>query len=391
LTTSIDDLTTPVTRDEAKASIYDALGTVGVNTTAWRPGAVVRTMIAAVAILFSAATRLIAEIAKSGFLELAVGAWLTLVARYVYGVERLAATFATGTLTLTNTGGGVFTVAARDLIVRNPVTDKTYVNVEPFSLGSHGTITIDIVAEEAGSASISAIGTIVEFVTPLINVDCSNRSAAVGADDEEDGPLRVRCREVLGARSSNGPSDAYASVARGAKRPDGTAIGVNRVRIVKDGRGNAYIYLATPTGTVSGDPEDIATDLGIINDQIQRQAAPLGFTAHTLGTTALSLAIGYRVWLLDTSGLTHTQLATLIQTALAKFCGEAPIGGFVIDGQPGRIYLDVLRSVIRGVRPEIFHVELTTHSADIDVGFNYAPTFGSATAVAITEAQQRVI
>src|SRR5687767_5936032 len=107
---TIESLTTPVTKDEAKEAIYEALATVGVNTTTWKPGAVVRTLVAIVAILFAACTNLIAEIAKSGFLELTSGSWLTLVARYVYGVTRLEATFGTGTLTLINSGGGVYDV-----------------------------------------------------------------------------------------------------------------------------------------------------------------------------------------------------------------------------------------------------------------------------------------
>lgn len=391
MATSIDDLTTPVTRDEAKASIYDALGTVGVSTTAWRPGSVVRTIIAVVAILFSACTKLIAEITKSGFLEFAVGAWLTLVARHVYGVERLEATFGTGKLTLTNGGGGIFDLDPGDLIVRNPDTDKTYTNVGTVHLGAGAIVTFDIVAQEAGSASTSVIDTIVDFVTPLINVTCTNPSAIVGSDEEEDSALRTRCREVLGARSANGPTDAYANVARSARRSDGSAIGVNRVRIVKDGRGNVYVYLATAAGSVPGDADDVSTDLGVINDQIQRLVAPLGVTAHTLGAASMPFDVSYRVWMLDTSGLSSTQLAALIATALGKYFAAVPIGGYVIDGEPGRVYLDDVKAAIKAVRPEIFRVEFDLPIGDTDVGLNFAPVLGVATAVSITESQQRVI
>jgi hypothetical protein len=392
LAASIDDLTTPVTRDEAKASIYDALGTVGVKTTSWRPGAVVRTMIAAVAIMFSAATRLIAEIAKAGFLEFATKTWLTLVARHVYGVERLEATFGKGTYKLTNGGGGVFDLDPGDLIVRNPDTDKTYTNVDTVHLGANGTAEFTIIAQEAGADSTSAVDAITDFVTPLSNVTGKNLTAVVGADEEEDPALRTRCREVLGARSANGPADAFASIARGAKRADGTAIGVNRVRIVKDGRGNAYLYLATASGTVLGDAEDLSTDLGVINDQIQRLVTPLGFTAHTIGAAPLALNVTYRVWLLDTSGLTSAQLATLITKAIGAYFAAVPIGGYVIPGEPGRIYLDDLKKAIGAVRPEIFRVDLDVPAGEsIDVAPNAAPALGIATAALIKESQQRVI
>lgn len=391
MTVSIDDLTTPVTREEAKAAIYDTLGTVGTNTTAWRPGAVVRTIIAAVAILFSACTRLIAEIAKAGFLEFATKSWLTLVAQHVYGVARLEATFGVGTLRLTNTGGGIFTLDPGDLIVRNPTTDKTYTNVALVSLGAGAVVTLTVMAQEAGSPSTSAVGTVTEFVTPLIGVTCTNLTAIVGVDEEGDAALRLRCREVLGARSANGPSDAYASIARGAKRADGSAIGVTRIRIVKDGRGNAYIYLATAAGTVLGDAEDTSTDLGVVNDQIQRLVAPLGFTAHTVGATPRPIDVSYSVWLLDTSGLTAAQLAALISTALGAYFAAAPIGGYVIDGEPGRIYLNDIEGAIKAVRPEIFRVVLSSPAADVDVNTDEAPVLGTVTVNAIIESQQRVV
>lgn len=391
MTVSIEDLTKPVTRDEAKASIYDTLGVVGVKTTAWRPGAVVRTIITAVAILFSACTNLIAAIAKASFLEFATASWLTLVAKHVYGVLRLESTFGVGTFTLTNTGGGLFDVDPGDLIVRNPDTDATYTNREFFSLGAGATLTIPIVALEAGADSTSSVGTITEFVTPLLNVTGSNPTAVVGADAEDDASLRTRCYEVLGSRSANGPADAYASIARGAKRADGSAIGVTRVRHVKDGRGNIYLYLATASGTVLGGAEDISTDLGVINDQVQRKVAPLGVTAHTVGATPRPVDVSYRVWLLDTSGMTETELETAIAKELGKYFGAAPIGGFVIDGEPGRIYSDDIKKVFGAACPEIFRVEFDPSLPDIDVAANFAPTLGVATALQITPSQQRVI
>ena len=389
--TPIEDLTTQVTREQAKASIYETLGIVGVDTTSWKPGAVVRTIIAAIAIIFSACTKLIAEIAKSAFLELAVGSWLSLVALYVYGVTRFDATFGTGTLTLVNAGGGVYDLDPGDLVVLNPDTGKTYTNVNTEHLGASSTLTIAIIAQEAGAASTSTIGTIVQMVTTLPNVTCSNPTSVVGADAEEDDPLKTRCREVLGARSANGPADAHASIARNAKRADGTPIGVNRVRAKKDGKGNGYFYLATPSGGVAGDAEDISTDLGIINDQIQRQAAPLGFTAHTSSATPYVFSCSYSVWLLNTSALTDAQLQAKIAAAVGKYLAAIPIGGYVIDGQPGRIYLEGVRLAIKASVPEIFHVVLTSPAADVDLAYADAPTLGAMTALAIQVAQQVVV
>jgi uncharacterized phage protein gp47/JayE len=389
---TLESLTTPVTREEAKQSIYDALGTVGVNTTLWKPGSVVRTIIAAVAICFAACTNLIAEIAKGGFLETASGAWLTLLARYVYGVLRLEATFGVGTLRLVNSGGGVYEdVAPGELVVQNPDTKKEYTNVSLFTLHAGETLDIQIQALEAGTGSTSTVGTIVKLVTAWSAVTCTNSTAVVGADEEQDDPLKQRCRDKLRARSANGPAEAYASIARDYKRPDGSAVGVTRIRHVKDGKGNVYVYLATPNGYVDGAAEELATDLGGINDQIQRKVAPLAVTAHTRSATAKTFNVAYQVWMLDTSGMTSTQLEIAIQKALAKYFAAAPIGGYKIDGQPGRIYQDDVKAVIKSVRPaEIFRVELSSPAADTDLTANEAPAIGTCTAVSITQVQQRV-
>jgi hypothetical protein len=90
----LDELTTPLTTDQVKARIYATLASVGVSTTSWKPGAVVRTMIAACAIVMAALSELTANIARSGFLELAEDKWLALVAHHVYGVDKVYATFA---------------------------------------------------------------------------------------------------------------------------------------------------------------------------------------------------------------------------------------------------------------------------------------------------------
>ena len=122
---TLDELTTPVTVDEWKTSIYSVMGRVGVDTTSWKPGAVVRTIVTAVSIMLAALSVLIAAIAAGGFLELATGMWLTLLARYQYGVERQEATRATGQVTITNSGGGIYDFDPEDLVVLHATTQKS--------------------------------------------------------------------------------------------------------------------------------------------------------------------------------------------------------------------------------------------------------------------------
>ena len=374
---TLDDLTKPVTRAEVEASIYQVLSILGVNTTSWKPGGVVRTMIAAVSIVLSAFSTLQADIARSGFLELSRDKWLTLVARYVYGVERIEATFATGQVTLTNSGGGVYSGDPDDLIFSNSSSGKTYRNTAAFSLPALGTITLDIQATEQGSASTSAPGGIDTMTTPLLGVTCSNALAVIGADAELDPSLRARCSETLGALSPFGPWDAYASAVRNATHADGSSLGITRTRITKDGSGNVYVYLATASGAVTGTVGDLTTDLGLADEAIQQLAAPLGVTAHTLSATLNTITPTYEVWMYNTSGSNPTQVQTVIATALGAFMQSQPIGGNIIAPAAGKVFVDAIRATIAATFPEIFHVVVTLPAADVTLAITEVPVLGT--------------
>jgi uncharacterized cupin superfamily protein len=389
---SLDDLTRRLTVAQCEKAMYDVLAVVGVTTTSWKSGSVVRTMIHAVAIVLSAFSALMAAIAASGFLDLAGGAWLTLNARYVYGVTRQEATFAIGQVTLNNTGGGVYTFDPGDLIVLNPGTNKTYRNTSRVSVGSNQTgVLVDIQADEAGAASTSAPGTIVAFVTGMSGVTVTNANAVVGQDEESDPALRQRARDKTGIASPNGPADSYAFFARSAKRGDGSSIGVNRVRVVADGLGGVDVYVATATGGVTGSATDPVTALGIINADIQRGSAPLGITARVHTAVPQVIAITYQVWVYDSISLVDQQLKDAIATRLAEFMSAEPIGGNLIDEfPPGAVYHDAIRTKIGSTSAEIFHVVVTTPSSDTALTTNRVPVLGAVTGT-VTKVQRRAI
>lgn len=383
---SLDDLTTPLTRDEVKESIYDVLATVGVDTTTWKPGAVVRTMIGAVAIILAALSQLIALTTKSGFLDFAEASWLTLVAKYVYGVDRIEATFAEGEVTLTNAGGGVFVLAVDDLVVANPTTGKTYRNSSAGTLNALSTLTLPIVATEAGAASTSTGNTITSLETTLLGVTATNANSVVGLDAESDPNLRARCREKLGSLSPNGPWDAYAYAAKNALRSDGTAIGVTRVRVIKDGYGNVDVYCATASGGITGTATDTTTDLGAIDDAIQRKAGPLAVTATAHTATAVVQGVTYELWMYNTSGLSAAQIQALVSAKLAAYAASVPVGGNVIDNDPGKIFVTALQSEIRSVRQaEIFKVAVTSPAADIELAGSEVWQLGTVVCTAINQ------
>jgi phage-related baseplate assembly protein len=355
-TPTLDELTTPLTRDEAQAAIYAVLGRIGVSTTSWKPGAVVRTIITGVSSLVASLTALQAQIARSSFLELSQGDFLKLVAKYVFGVDYNPPTFATGLLTIVNSGGGVYALDADDLIVSNG--SATYRNVAAVSLAAGATVTIVVRADEEGSGSSAGAGEINQIVTALPGVSCTNPTALVGADVESDASLKTRCYEHLGALSPMGPWDAYSYAVRSAQRDDGSSIGVSRVRVTKDGFGNVYVYVATKSGAV------VAGDLAVADEVVQRQAAPLGVTAYTASATEVPVPVTYELWLYNTSGRSEDQIKAAVDIKLASFFSTTPLGGNVISGD-GRVYVDAIRAAIASTFPETIHCEVTAPTSDI--------------------------
>jgi phage-related baseplate assembly protein len=376
---SFDDLTTPLTPEQVKTKIYEVMAALGVTTTNWKPGAVMRTFVAGVSIFIASYTKLTANIARGGYLELASGDWLKLVAKYVYNVDFEPAAYAAGEITLVNSGGGVYPFDPDDLVFNNPLTGKSYRNSGSGSLGALATLTIPIVAVEAGSASTSSAGAITEMETTLLGVACSNALALVGLDEESDPSLRTRCLEKLGSLSPNGPWDAYSYAAKAARRSDGSLPGVTRVRTTKDGYGNLYVYAATATGGITGTIGNLATDLGAIDDAIQRKAAPLCVTAWTASAVPVTVPVTANVWVYNTTGLPDAQLIALISTRLATFMSTQPVGGNVIGLDDGKIFTSAIKTAIMATRPEIFQVTLSLPAADVVLTPSQVAVLGAVT------------
>ena len=383
---NVDDLTTPLTADEIKTSIYTTLATLGVSTTNWKPGAVVRTIIAAVALVLAALSQLVAAIARAGFLDTATGNWLTLLAYYVYDVTRIPATFATGNVTLTNAAGGIYNWNPGELQVTCTLTGKVYKNLALISLGvGPSSVTSSFIAEEIGADSTAFAGEIDALVVALDGVTCSNAAPLVGTDEESDPELRVRCRNRLGALSPNGPADAYDYIAKSATLNTGVSAGVTRVRTVPNGAGGITAYLANASGSLAGTVGDLSTPLGAADDAMQRQCVPLGITLTSTSAVGVSVPVTYDVWLYNTTSLTQAQIEDAIADSLAAWFAARPIGGDYPAGPPGALYRSGVEAAIgaartsSGISLNIFRVQLTAPASDIVFAANECPVLGTVT------------
>lgn len=386
-TFTLADLTTPMSVDEIKTSIYSVIAQTGVSTTNWKPGAVVRTLITAVAIVLSAFSILLVNVAQAGWLELSAGGFLTLVAHHVYNVDRLDATFARGLLDVFNASGLTFTYDTHEFVVQNIETGALYWNVAPFTSASATSIAIVVEAQVSGSSS-SALPFDVATVLPAITgLTIQNDSVLTGNDTEDDAALKIRCRDKLGSLSPMGPPDAYGFAARNATRLDGSAIGVTRLKLHKDGLGNVDIYCATGTGGVLGDANDVTTDLGAVNDAIQKRAAPLGITARVHTADTVPLDITYSIWLYNTSGLTEQQIKDAIALQLQRYFAAQPVGGNVIGVSLGAIYKAGLQAAIVQTAPllSVVQVSIALPTTDRFLLPSQVAVLNSLTATAIVQ------
>lgn len=367
---SLSELLSFKTLDDWKASLISAAQSVGLATENWAEGGYTRSLVALFSQLYKTAGDVVRIIAAGGFLDKAEGAWLTLLAKQVFNVDRVAATFAKAPLaiTLTNNGGGLYIYAPRDIVFAHATTKKTYRNTSGGTLnpGVGQTLALDLEAEEAGAGSSAGIGSITEMVTTSLGVTCTNTMALVGIDEEKDPALRQRCRDSLAALALGGIKKAYEYIAKSAKRPDGTPIGITRVRVMPaPGDGTVTVYVADASGTVS------APDVAIVQALFDTLVSPYGFSATVFSTTTFNAVVPSTIWIPAALGLSEAEARQLVFDALAAYVLVFPIGGVVIPPAAGFIYWRALLGVVEAAIPGTLKATLV-YEIDFAVGVNQA-------------------
>ena len=370
---TLADLLTTKTLAAWKASIVNVASLVGLATENWAEGGFTRTLLALVAQLHKTAGDVVKIIAAGGFLDTAEGEWLTLLAKNVFNVERIDATHANAPegITLINGGGGIYTFDAGDLVVAHVSTGKTYRNTSGGSLGAGSTLKLDIAAEESGSDSNAGVGTITVLVTTYLGVTCTNAVALVGLDEETDPALRQRCRDSIALLALGGIKRAYEFIAKSAKRDDGTAIGITRVRVATPpGDGTVDVFIAGASGAVSG------PDVADVQDAFDLTVTPYGFDATAVSAVNLAVAAPCTIWIPSALGLSDTEAKQAVFDALETYVETLPIGGVLIPPAGfGKVYWRALLAVVAESIDGSLKVQLSTET-DISVAENEAPVWG---------------
>jgi hypothetical protein len=385
---SIEDLITPLTPVEVAAKIYELMVRLRLSTTAWKPGAVVRTIVSAVSIVFAAISVLIANIARSAFVSTSHGKWLRLKAAEDYGIDWVPASAAAGGLVVVNNSGGTYDFEIGDLIVASSVTGKYYTNQEIKSIiGGGGTVTIAIAATEVGSESSAAVGDITVVVSDQLGLTCSNPGALVGTDDETDAHLQIRMSDAASAISPNGPRDIYEYVALHVARIDGSTICDRVGTSLSSTTGHVTVTVAGPDGPVDDVLEvharpdgssGLLTDLGFVDWYLQRSAVPATVTLTTASATVVPIAVTYTAWVVPNATTQSAGLDAAIVVALASFMRSLPLGGYKIPGSAqGYAWVDGIRRAIADVSPNIFRVVVSIPSDNVSLDDSEVAALGT--------------
>lgn len=368
---SIQDLLVPVSATQARANAVTALVTMGIRADLWRVGGSLSTMLTVVTAAYANFTVLFAQAIASGFLTTASGGWLTLLAYYVYGVTRPVATFASGSLTLTNTGGGVYNYAPGAATFLDSTSGQTYTNQTAIALGALSAQTITIQCVTAGAVGNAAPGEVDTLVTVMTDVTCGNASAIAGSDALSDPGLVALCLAKLGALSVRGPRNAYAfAISVALNAVTGAPVNINRQSISRSSHtGTVTIVVASPSG--APDPNDVAGVVTSIETGVPGLSPPFAgvrpdcVTVNVSGASEVAYSPSLTVWAEAQPGLSAASLAAQVAAELVTYIEEFPVGGVTTDAGNG-LWATGVNSAVGGVSDAIYAVEGATNLALID-------------------------
>lgn len=364
---------------ETRAAIYNyALGIatgLGLPVTSWQVGDPTRSLYHVLSAKLEAFESNVSGYIKSGFLDHATGVWLKVLAEQVYGVAVPPATYAETTVVLTNASTNLYIIDAGDLTFASSVTGKTYRNTTggTLAVGPATTLSVTVVADEAGSASSAGAAEITRLVTALDGVTCTNATAAVGIDEQDESVTKQQCKDMQDATSPDGARGAYAYFAR---NPDyGGTSAITRVRTYGDSTaGVVTIYFAGPSGGSS------AADVALAQLAIVTWCLPLCITLVAAAATNVTIAVTYELWLYKSCNKTVAEVRTAVSTALGVLFSARPIGGDVVaPATTGKIYQsDILATIVKAI-PEGFRASVSAPSGDTALTNGQVAVLGTVT------------
>lgn len=350
---TLQQLITPVTEDEALASALEILKQLGFQSTSWQSGSAQMLLIRLFSRVWSTLTTVIAQIAAGGFTSLATGAYLTLVARYIYNLERNPAQPTIGKIRLTNSAGApTHTFAAGDIIIADAPNGSTvyhsYTNTEGGTLNPGTFLDIEFKADVAGVGSNIAPNVTLYLWTPsYVGMTPTNPPYLLsntwitrpGQAEESDQRLAQRCMGRFDKLTYGNTDGAYRGWALDAV-PE-----LTRVTVLSAlGDANVTLVGATDLGGLSPTQETAIEDyVNGVTDGVGRRPLNDIFTAQS-AVTVTSPSLTVTAYVFPENAAT---VPALITSALLNLFGTTPIGGKKLVTSQGYIFVDDMIDVCK--------------------------------------------
>jgi uncharacterized phage protein gp47/JayE len=272
----------------------------------------------------------------------------------IWGITRIAATAALGSVTFTGTAGAV--VPANTELRRGD--DARFLVAADVTIAGGGSGTGNVVARVAGAAGNSQAGISLALVAPVAGIAPSAAVAvgglAAGADAESDAGLRARLLQRIQSPPAGGAANDYVTWAL-------AVAGVERVWVYPNwlGAGTVGVAFVTTGGAIPAAPL-VAAVQAALN---LRRPVTAAVTAFAPATQAVALTIDLAV---DTAAIREAVLAELTDF-------------FVREAQPGgTIRVSRISAAISGALGEVAHL-LVAPSADIVLPAGTIAVLGTVT------------
>jgi phage-related baseplate assembly protein len=369
---NIDTLINPITADQAEASIIARAKTIGLDISNWKSDSVVRVIVRAVSESIALLSTTCTTIAQMSMLSTSEGDSLTILASEVYGLERIEATVASGTVLLTNSGGGIYAIDPGDCTIKN-ADGVTYSNLEAINLGASSSVSAEFACTQVGSVGTSAVGTITDMVTTFLGVSCENTDTFIGADTETDDALEARCRAQFASLSTYGPSEAYLNAAKETTIA-GANIGVTRVKASRTSALHVRVVAAKESGGLTS-PELSALELQLAGE------TPIGIIVDVASATTVAVPVTYQVCVSEAgSAYSESTIKNAIALAIGEYMAQVDIGGDLRPGETtGYVFRDELPGVILGAHPHLFGVTVSVPAGNTSLTSEQIPILGTVT------------
>ena len=274
----------------------------------------------------------------------------------IWGVSRIAAAAASGTVTVTGLDGAAIEAGT----VWRTGAGQEYVSTAR-SVISSGSATVQVRARTAGAAGDAEAGQVLTLVSPISGVlaGATVVSIAGGADVEGDDSLRERLLARIQAPPAGGAARDYVAWALAGH----SAVTRAWVRPRASGLGTVTVYAMTDGATPTGVPGQAVTSA--IQSYIDARR-PVTAVVTVVAPTAVPLALTIRSLTPDT---------TAIRAAIAAEIGDL----LRRAGEPGgTIRISQIREAISGAEGETDHV-LVTPTADVTHTAAQIATMGEIT------------